>query len=55
MDAADVESDLVEVLYTEAQIQARLAELAHADRGRLPEDWAARTCCSSASSAARRW
>ena len=28
MDAADVESDLVEVLYTEAQIQARLRELA---------------------------
>jgi hypoxanthine phosphoribosyltransferase len=28
MDAADVESDLVEVLYTEAQIQERLRELA---------------------------
>ncbi len=28
MDAADVESDLVEVLYTEAQIQERLGELA---------------------------
>ena len=28
MDAADVESDLVEVLYTEAQIQERLRQLA---------------------------
>ena len=28
MHAADVESDLVEVLYTEAQIQERLGELA---------------------------
>ena len=38
MDASDVESDLVEVLYTEAQIQARLAELAQQIDADYPQD-----------------
>ena len=35
MDAADVEGDLVNILFTEDQIQDRLGELAQRDRARL--------------------
>ena len=43
MDAKHIEGDLVEVLYTEDQIQQRLAELAARSSGTTT----ARTCCSS--------
>ena len=50
MDAAHVEHDLVNILFTEKQIQDRLDELAAADRAPTTR---ARTSCSSASCAAR--
>ena len=52
MDAADVESDLVEVLYTEAQIQERLGELAR----QIEADYDGQgPAASSGSCAARSW
>ena len=41
MDAADVDGDLVNILFTEEQILARLGELAKRDRGATTR---ARTC-----------
>ena len=45
MDSSHVENDLVNVLFTEAQIQERLGEMAAPDRGRLrgpgPARWSA--------------
>ena len=50
MDEKHVEGDLVNVLYTEEQIQNRLAEPAAIER-----DYEGKEICSSASSRARSW
>ena len=49
MDASSVQGDLVDVMFTEAQIQAKLAEMAR----EIERATRARTCCSSASCGAR--